>query len=222
MCFSATASLVTAGLTGAAGLVSLGKVNALREVPLAAVPVFFAAQRGIEGSLWIALGSDPQGCVAASLTLGFLLFAEVPWPIYAPVAVWLVEPNATRRKAMLICIGLGVGVSLYLLWWIVTHSHAAGLADGHIDYVTEARHSGALGVAYLVATCLAMLLSSRRTLVLLGVIVLIGSVAALFFYWEAFTEAFTSVWCFFAAAASVVIIGHFEYERRPRVRQASA
>jgi hypothetical protein len=45
--------------------------------------------------------------------------------------------------------------------------------------------------------------------VLLGAIVLCGSLSAYFMYWE----AFASVWCF-AAAGSVVILVHFE-----RVRQ---
>jgi hypothetical protein len=39
----------------------------------------------------------------------------------------------------------------------------------------------------------------------LGAIILIGSVVALAFYWE----AFVSVWCFFAAAASGAILFRF-------------
>ena len=38
------------------------------------------------------------------------------------------------------------------------------------------------------------------------------------FYWE----AFVSIWCFFAAAASVVILCHFEWERRQRLHVADA
>ena len=68
----------------------------------------------------------------------------------------------------------------------------------------------AIGVLYLAATAFAPLLSSHRAVVLLGAIVLGGSVFSYFMYWE----AFASVWCFFAAAGSVVILVHFE-----RVRQ---
>jgi hypothetical protein len=218
MCFSATASFVTAGLTGTAGIVALTRLTTWREIPLATVPIFFAIQQSIEGSLWLVLPSDPQGPVAAGLTLAFLLFAEVVWPIFAPFAVWLIEPRPWRRWPMLACVATGVAVGLYLLWWILTHTHASTIIYNHIDYVTEARHSDAIGVAYLVATCLPMVFSSRRTLIVLGVIVLTGSVTAHIFYWE----AFTSVWCFFAAAASIVILGHFEHSRRRRVRIAGA
>ncbi len=218
MCFSATASFTTAGLTGAVGVLALTRIGNPREIPLATVPIFFAIQQSIEGSLWLVLPSDPHGPLAAALTLGFLLFAEVLWPIYAPFAVWLLEPNARRRQPMLICMVIGLAVGAYLFGWILTHTHSSAILDDHIDYVTEARHSDALGLAYLAATCLPMVFSSRRTLIVLGAIVLVGSITAYIFYWE----AFTSVWCFFAAAASVVILCHFEQTRRNRLRIAGA
>jgi hypothetical protein len=65
-------------------------------------------------------------------------------------------------------------------------------------------------VLYLVATAITPLLSSHRAVALLGAIVLAGWLFAYFMYWE----AFASVWCFFAAAGSIVILMHFE-----RVRQ---
>jgi len=43
-----------------------------------------------------------------------------------------------------------------------------------------------------------------------------GLVVAYAFYWE----AFISVWCFFAAAASVAILCHFEWLRRSSLRIA--
>ncbi len=80
----------------------------------------------------------------------------------------------------------------------------------------EGSHSDALATAYLVATGVSGLLSSRRTLVVLGAIILVGSAVAYAFYWE----AFVSVWCFFAAAASAVILCHFEWSRRHHLRMA--
>ena len=41
----------------------------------------------------------------------------------------------------------------------------------------------------------------------------VGCATAFLFYWE----AMVSVWCFFAAAASVVILWHFEAKRRLQV-----
>jgi hypothetical protein len=54
--------------------------------------------------------------------------------------------------------------------------------------------------------------------VVLGAVIFVGIVVAYAFYWE----AFVSVSCFFAAAASVVILCHFEWSRRQHLRVAGA
>jgi len=217
MCFSAQASFVTAAITGAIGIVTLTKVNEPRELPFAATPLLFALQQAVEGLLWLNLPSAPDGSLTTMLTFLYLFFAEAFWPLYAPFAVWLIEPSVHRRNLMIVCLGVGAGVGAYLLWWLLGHPHVATIQNGHIVYVTEYRHSDAVSVAYLAATGLPLLLSSQRTVVVLGAIVLAGLVVAYAFYWE----AFVSVWCFFAAAASVVILCHLEWSRRQRPRIVS-
>ena len=214
MCFSAAASFVTAGVTGAIGISSLSRTNGPRELLLAATPIVFAIQQIVEGLLWLNLPLAPDGLISTGLTFLFLIFAEVFWPVYAPITVFLIEPSESRRRLMLVCLAVGVGVSAYMLWWIVTRPHGAVILDGHIVYVTEDRHSDVFALAYLSATTLPLMLSSQRTVIALGAIILVGSTIAYAFYWE----AFVSVWCFFAAAASVVVLCHFEWSRRRRLR----
>jgi hypothetical protein len=218
MCFSAAASFVTAGVTGTIGIVSLTRAKEPRELALAATPMFFALQQGLEGLLWLDLPIAPDGPMATGLTFLFLFFAEVFWPVYAPIGVLLIEPNEARRKVMLLCLAAGVGVGAYLLWSLLARAHRAEILDDHIVYVTEYSRSYAVALAYLAATALPPLLSSRRVVAALGAIILVGSVVAYVIYWE----AFVSVWCFFAAAASAVILWHFELSRRRGLRMAGA
>jgi hypothetical protein len=210
MCFSATASFVTAGLTGVIGIVSVSRTTEPRDLPLAATPLLFAAQQCVEGLLWLNLPVAPDEAGAPGLTLLFSVFAQVFWPIWAPLAVLLIEPDQQRRRIMEICFAAGIGVGAWCLWSLLSYPHIAVILDDHVVYETGPRHSPALAVAYLAATCLPAVLSTWRTVAVLGAIVSVGCVVAYVVYWE----AFASVWCFFAAAASVVILGHFEHTRR--------
>ncbi len=218
MCFSATASFVTAGATGAIGIVCLVRADRRRELLLAAMPLVFATQQAVEGLLWLTLAQAPGSPVSGGLTLLFLLIAEVVWPVYAPLAALLAEPDVRRRRLLTICLGTGIGVAGWLLWVIVTRPHGAVPLDNHIVYSTGMEPPPAIALGYLAATGVALLLSSRRTVVLLGAMVSAGSVIAYFAYWD----AFVSVWCYFAAASSLVLLGHFEWSHRHSGRVADA
>jgi hypothetical protein len=156
------------------------------------------------------------GPLASSLTFLYLFFAQVFWPLYAPGAALLVEPNQRRRRLMTPLLAVGGAVSVYLLWSDLSHPLGSSILNCHIVYVTGNPVSANLSLLYVAAVSLPLLLSSQRTLVVLGAIVLIGCVTSYYVY----REAFLSVWCFFAAAGSAVIMAHFEGARRRRLRLA--
>ena len=54
MCFSAEVSFTAAGVLGALGAVCIGQASRLREKPLAAIPLLFAAQQALEGFIWLS------------------------------------------------------------------------------------------------------------------------------------------------------------------------
>jgi hypothetical protein len=218
MCFSASASFVAAGATGVAGIVALTRVNEVREVPLAATPLFFAFQQSIEGMLWLNLPHASDGLLSTTLTLLYLVFAEVFWPLYAAIAAWLIERSQRRRHLMAIGLVFGASVGAYLLWWMLGRPYSATIADGHIAYMPTYWQPYNAGVVYVAAAGLPLLLSSQRTVFIFGVIILVGLVVARAFYFE----AFISVWCFFAAMASITILLHFELLRRSRLHGAGA
>jgi hypothetical protein len=100
MCFSASASFVACGAIGAVGLVTIVRARSTNELPLAAIPLFFAIQQGVEGLLWLTLPIASEGPSSTGLTQIFLLIATVFWPVFAPIAVLLIEPDAMRRRLL--------------------------------------------------------------------------------------------------------------------------
>jgi len=210
MCFSAAASFVTAGITGVVGIAALTRAREPREWSLAAVPLIFAAQQGVEGLLWLQLPAAPNGPSTTFLTYLYLLFAEVLWPAYAPIACLLIEPNKRRRVAMAVCLIAGLAVAAHYLVSIFSHPHAARIIGHHVAYVTEGKVSYLMGAAYLLATGGVIALSSHRAMIALAAIVIAGAFVSYTLYWE----SFVSVWCFFSATASVIILLQFEWEHR--------
>ena len=98
MCFSAPASFAAATGLGLVGAASIGRASEIREVPLASIPLVFAAQQMIEGGLWLALGSDDLSRWIPLLANAFMFSALVVWPVWAPLSVMLVERNRARRR----------------------------------------------------------------------------------------------------------------------------
>ncbi len=217
MCFSAEASFLAAGVTGAIGVVCLKLAYTPRHLALASLPLVFSFQQAIEGTLWLILPSAPNAPTSSALTLTFLLVAQVFWPIFVPIAATLIEPVKLRRNTMLFCLVIGTAIGSFQFYWILSNSHSAIIAGNHIVYLMEYRYTNVLAGAYIVATCLPLISSSSRSVVALGTTVLVGYIISFVFYWD----AFVSVWCFFAAAASMVVLGHFEWARRSRLKAAA-
>lgn len=204
MCFSATASFVTAGLTAAVGVYAVSRSRGMREFPLASMPIFFAVQQLVEGGLWLTLPIAPEGAASSWLSHAFLVFALIFWPVFAPLAAFSIEPDAVRRRVIGICLATGSAVSAYFLWLLLTQPHQALIAGGHISYLIGETPVSVEG-AYMVATTMGLVVSSHRPVAVLGLIVLAGSIVS----YAVYVEMFVSVWCFFAAVASVVVAGHF-------------
>lgn len=116
----------------------------------------------------------------------------------------------------MILVMLGFAVGLYLVWSLLSGPHRAYVEDGHLVYETGQAYPLLVGAAYLLATVLPLIVSTQRTLNTLGLVVLVGALAVYF----AYPEAFLSVWCFFAAAASALLVFHFE--RRHRMLEGHA
>ena len=79
-----------------------------------------------------------------------------------------------------------------------------------MEYVTPHPFAVLSTAFYVLATGASLLLSSHRTVKLFGILTLLSFVAAYAFY----TRWFVSVWCYFAALLSGVVLLHFKTRLR--------
>lgn len=208
MCFSATASLIAGAGLSAAGIGALSVTRERRAMPFAAIPLLFGLQQAAEGAVWLAAaGGDAgmQGCASAA----FLGFAEVLWPLYAPLAVLALEPQGWRRRAMWGCFACGVIVAAAMLHGLVRDFTPGVPEGGHIRYILaywdEFRNAGLLEALlglYVAATCGSLMLSREPLISLFGAVVTMALAVTAF----AYETWMFSVWCFFAAVLSVIVV----------------
>jgi hypothetical protein len=204
MCFSATASFAAGTVLLATGAFTMRMARNSRERPYALIPVLFGVQQLIEGALWLTF-PDKAPVLKTVLTYLYSIFSHVLWPIYVPVAVYMLEKVAWRRKALLATAIGGTLVGLYLLYFLIRLPIVATAGDGHIDYESPHFYVGIVMTLYVLGTCVSPLLSSHRWVNWFGVGAIVSFLAAGAFYltWV------ISVWCFFAAAMSVIVVMFF-------------
>lgn len=204
MCFSATASFTAGTALSVVGVLTLRKPRSKVELPLALIPLLFGIQQLTEGVLWVSLRHDLPTLQSWS-TYIFSMFSHVLWPILVPFAILLVETSRRRKAAIGVFQVLGLGVGLYLLYFLIRFGVTAQIHGQSIFYDSPHFYIGAVLVIYLLATCVSGLFSSHRCINYFGALAFVLAIAATMVS----IHTFVSVWCFFAAALSLLVYVHF-------------
>ena len=205
MCFSATANFVGSGVLGAVGVVTLTKVKHRRELLFAALPTLFAVHQCIEGFVWLGLDGVLSPAVAHNMGAAFMLYAQGILPFLLPLSVLLFEPNAKSRARMLPFLVLGGATALYILWALTAFPLQLYVRGNSIVYINQATNNTAVALFYLIATCGSLFFSKIKMMVIFGA----ANLAILLVVMEVKRYAFTSLWCAYAAVASVIILAYF-------------
>jgi len=212
LCFSATANFVGSGVLGAVGVVTLTKVKHRREILFAALPTLFAIHQFIEGFVWLGLDGILSPAVAHDMGAAFMLYAQGLLPFLLPLSVLLFEADAKSRRRMLPLLVLGGATTLYILWALTAYPLQVYVRANSIVYINQATNNTAVAVLYVIATCGSLFLSKVRTMVIFGV----ANLVILLLVMEYKRYAFTSLWCAYAAVASVIILAYFWRTSRHR------
>jgi hypothetical protein len=205
VCFSATANFVGSGVLGAVGVVTLTKVKHRRELLFAALPTLFAIHQFIEGFVWLGLDGILSPAVAHDMGAAFMLYAQGLLPFLLPLSVLLFEPDAKSRRRMLPFLVLGGATTLYILWALTAYPLQLYVKGNSIVYINQATNNTAVALLYVIATCGSLFFSKIRMMVIFGA----ANLAILLVVMEVKRYAFTSLWCAYAAVASVIILAYF-------------
>ena len=170
------------------------------------MPLLFAAQQAAEGVVWLTIG-DPASVGLHQLGVSaFLGFAFVVWPAYAPAALYAAERDPDRRRIlrMIALWGALVAAATALL---LTRWHPVASVVGHsIRYSNiggeNSLLNGILLLVYVVPTVTPFLVSSTTMARALGGAFVVSLIVTLMVE----RHALTSVWCFFAALLSSLIL----------------
>lgn len=201
MCFSATANFVGSGVLGTIGVATLSRVKHPRELLFASLPILFALHQFTEGFVWLGLDGRLSPAVAHNAGSAFVLYAQGLLPFLIPLSVILFEPTIARRRAMLPFVVLGLGLMLYMLWALIADPLQIYVQDNSIVYVNAATNYTWIAILYVIATCGSLFVSKIREMIIFGAANLTILVVTMLVR----RYAFTSVWCGYAAVASLII-----------------
>ena len=209
MCFSPEADLFAGVVIGVAAIDGLSHVHRRDNIALATLPVIFAVHQLDEVFVWWGLrGQVSERILHLTMNI-YLVIAFTILPILAPLAVALRE-HGRRRRYIYGFVALGALVAAVLTRALVTGPANAEIVGHHISYVVE-MSAGVLWVAlYIVATCGSFVVSSHRHIQIFGWINLVVVVALVLVQ----RSALISLWCAWAAVASIALALHFRNERR--------
>jgi hypothetical protein len=205
MCFSATANFVGSGVLGTIGVATLTKVKHRRELLFAALPALFAVHQFMEGFVWLGLDGILSPTVAHNMGAAFMLYAQGLLPFLLPLSVLLFEPDVKSRRRMLPFLAVGTATSLYILWGLTAYPFQVYIKRNSLVYINPATNNTTVAVLYLIATCGSLFFSKVKDMVIFGA----ANLAILLVVMAFKRYAFTSLWCAYAAVASVIILAYF-------------
>jgi hypothetical protein len=207
MCFSANASFAASAVIGVIGITAVIKARTAPQRMLATIPLIFSAQQLSEGMIWLSL-NQPGLMQWQSLFIDiFLIVAMAIWPLWIPLTMRLLEKDKQRKKILNAFIAVGATVSaivVYLLMFIplrlLSESH-------HLHYQFELPQSTKnlvwiFTILYVLATVVTPFISSIKEMKWLGIVFL----AAYLITQIMFPGFVVSVWCYFAAVLSIIVL----------------
>ncbi len=207
--YHAVAEFTLAGALIFIGLLTLTKASEPREIPFALLPLLFGLHEFAQGFVWLGIEDLIPPRATEMAQSYYVFYAKGFLQFWVPLAIWLLESPGWRKNILGALTLLGTGLTFYSLWALSIEPAHVYLLEGAIIYDTPRTAYFWLGAAYVLTTCGSLMLSSSIAIQLYGWLNFIGLGLI---YWLR-PEAFTSLWCLYAALLSGVLYFYF-IERR--------
>lgn len=210
MCFSAQASFTAAAALSIIGIISIKKAENSKMKYFATAPMFFAIQQALEGIVWITLNKGDTTSVLSKIGVyGFLIIAGAFWPTAIPWSLYKLEKNRNRKHLLFYNFIIGSIIAIMCLLNLIINGMVPQNAHHHINYIYKSLPNyivpyiniieQTIRAFYCLVTIGSFFISTISGMWILGIIGIIAFIVAYTFY----CLAFGSVWCFFAAIASL-------------------
>jgi hypothetical protein len=98
------------------------------------------------------------------------------------------------------------------LWALTAFAFQVYVRGNSLVYINQATNNMTVAVLYVIATCGSLFFSKVRAMILFGA----ANLAILLVVMAVKRYAFTSLWCAYAAVASVIILAYFWKTSRER------
>ena len=182
---------------------ALREVRHVRELPFAALPLLFALHQLVEAVVWAGTEGQVSGQLQHAAASAYLVFALVVLPTLMPTAVLLLEPRGARQRVAPF-VAVGAVVSAYLGYVLVSEPFTVTPHSYGLEYDTGLQHGGIWAMFYIIAVIGPSVMSGYRSIIAFGLVNLAGLTVVAILY----SGTFESVWCVYAACASVLVLIH--------------
>jgi hypothetical protein len=134
----------------------------------------------------------------------YLSFAWIIWPTFIPFSLGLLEKDAIRKRILYIFFVFGLFVSASFIHILISHNVSAIVNEYHIDYTFDyvPSYPWIFTILYLVATVISLLVSSVNKMWVFGLV----NMASYLFTKIFFHGHVVSIWCFFGALSSIIVL----------------
>jgi hypothetical protein len=229
MCFSATASFGASAVLGVIGIIAVTKAKSNHKRLFATIPIIFAVQQLTEGLLWLSLKDPVIAPWQSLLTYLYLVFAMAVWPLWVPLTIRLLEKDARSKKIMNVLVGIGALVAICVVlvlslypvriltpYCLTCPFSSTPSINQHLHYrftfpPIPKGLIGAFTVLYIMATIVTPFFSGIKKMKWLGIVFLVSYLFAVILY----NGFVISIWCFFAALLSFVVLWIISDFNRP-------